>query len=73
RGRVYQWPRNRSFGDGKPRPVVVIAPDAATRLGQQPPGLSAGALGCPPPFTPISWRDRWAASPQLIWRRLPRR
>jgi len=32
RGRIYLWPRNRSFGDGKPRPVVVIAPDAATRL-----------------------------------------
>jgi mRNA-degrading endonuclease toxin of MazEF toxin-antitoxin module len=30
RGRLYHWPRNRSFGDGKRRPVVVIAPDAAT-------------------------------------------
>lgn len=35
RGRVYLWPRNRSFGDGKPRPVVVIAPDAATRHGRR--------------------------------------
>ena len=35
RGRIYLWSRNRSFGDGKPRPVVVIAPDAATR--QRPP------------------------------------
>ena len=31
RGRLYLWPRNRSFGDSKARPVVVIAPDAATR------------------------------------------
>ena len=30
RGRIYRWPRNRSFGDAKARPVVVIAPDAAT-------------------------------------------
>jgi mRNA-degrading endonuclease toxin of MazEF toxin-antitoxin module len=30
RGRLYLWPRNRSFGDSKPRPVLVIAPDAAT-------------------------------------------
>jgi len=30
RGRIYRWPRNRSFGDSKARPVVVIAPDAAT-------------------------------------------
>jgi mRNA-degrading endonuclease toxin of MazEF toxin-antitoxin module len=35
RGRVYLWPRNRSVGDGKPRPVVVIAPDAATRHGRR--------------------------------------
>ena len=35
RGRVYLWPRNRSFGDGKPRPVVVIAPDAATAHGRR--------------------------------------
>lgn len=35
RGRVYLWPRNRSFGDGKPRLVVVIAPDAATRHGRR--------------------------------------
>lgn len=30
RGPLYLWPRNRSFGDSKPRPIVVIAPDAAT-------------------------------------------
>jgi mRNA-degrading endonuclease toxin of MazEF toxin-antitoxin module len=30
RGRLYLWPRNRSFGDSKPRPVLVLAPDAAT-------------------------------------------
>jgi len=30
RGRLYHWPRNRSFGNSKRRPVVVIAPDAAT-------------------------------------------
>ena len=35
RGRLYLWPRNRSFGDGKPRPVVVIAPDVATRHGRR--------------------------------------
>ena len=34
RGRLYRWPRNRSFGDSKPRPVLVIAPDAATRHGR---------------------------------------
>ena len=31
RGRLYRWPCNRSFGDSKQRPVVVIAPEAATR------------------------------------------
>jgi mRNA-degrading endonuclease toxin of MazEF toxin-antitoxin module len=35
RGRLYLWPRNRSFGDSKARPVVVIAPDAATRHGRR--------------------------------------
>jgi len=30
RGRLYHWPRNRSFGDSKRGPVVVIAPEAAT-------------------------------------------
>ena len=30
RGRLYRWPRNRAFGDSKQRPVLVIAPDAAT-------------------------------------------
>ena len=31
RGRLYLWPRNRSLGDSKARPVLVIAPDVATR------------------------------------------
>lgn len=35
RGRLYRWPRNRSFGDTKPRPVLVIAPDAATSRNQR--------------------------------------
>ena len=35
RGRLYLWPRNRSFGDSKARRVVVIAPDAATRHGRR--------------------------------------
>ncbi len=35
RGRLYLWPRNRSFGDSKPRPVLVIAPDAATSRSQR--------------------------------------
>jgi mRNA-degrading endonuclease toxin of MazEF toxin-antitoxin module len=35
RGRLYIWPRNSDFGDCKPRPVVVIAPDAATRHGRR--------------------------------------
>lgn len=35
RGRLYLWPRNRSCGDSKARPVVVIAPDAATRHGRR--------------------------------------
>jgi mRNA-degrading endonuclease toxin of MazEF toxin-antitoxin module len=30
RGRIYGWPRNRPFGDSKARPVLVVAPDAAT-------------------------------------------
>jgi len=34
RGRLYLWPRNRSCGDSKARPVVVIAPYAATRHGR---------------------------------------
>jgi mRNA-degrading endonuclease toxin of MazEF toxin-antitoxin module len=32
RGRIYRWARNRSLGDAKARPVIVIAPDAATQL-----------------------------------------
>ncbi len=52
RGRLYRWPRNRAFGDSKPRPVLVIAPDAATRHGRRwvvlplstEPGLSANPL-----------------------------
>ena len=35
RGRLYTWPRNRAFGDSKARPVLVIAPDAATRSSQR--------------------------------------
>ncbi len=35
RGRLYQGPRNRSFGDSKARPVLVNAPDAATRLSRR--------------------------------------
>lgn len=35
RGRLYLWPRNRSFGDSRPRAVVVIAPDGATRRGRR--------------------------------------
>ncbi|MBM5800278.1 MAG: type II toxin-antitoxin system PemK/MazF family toxin [Cyanobacteria bacterium K_DeepCast_35m_m2_023] len=30
RGRIYCWPRDRDLGDSKTRPVLVIAPDAAT-------------------------------------------
>jgi len=32
RGRIYRWARNRSMGDAKARPVIVIAPDAATAV-----------------------------------------
>ena len=32
RGRIYRWARNRSMGDAKARPVIVIAPDAATEV-----------------------------------------
>jgi mRNA-degrading endonuclease toxin of MazEF toxin-antitoxin module len=32
RGRIYRWARNRSIGDAKARPVIVIAPDAATAV-----------------------------------------
>lgn len=35
RGRLYHWPRNRSFGDSKARPVLVLAPDAATLHGRR--------------------------------------
>ena len=35
RGRLYTWPRNRAFGDSKARPVLVIAPDAATRTSDR--------------------------------------
>ncbi|HBH74277.1 MAG TPA: hypothetical protein DDY43_12790 [Synechococcales bacterium UBA10510] len=35
RGRLCLWPRNRSFGDSKARPVVVVAPYAATRHGRR--------------------------------------
>jgi len=35
RGRLYLWPRNRSFGDSKARPVPVIAPDLATGLSRR--------------------------------------
>jgi len=35
RGRIYCWPRNRSFGDSKPRPVLVISPEAATSQSQR--------------------------------------
>jgi mRNA-degrading endonuclease toxin of MazEF toxin-antitoxin module len=35
RGRIYRWPRNRAFGDSKPRPVLVISPDAANRHSQR--------------------------------------
>lgn len=35
RGRIYLWPRNRSFGDSKLRPVLVLVPDAATRHGRR--------------------------------------
>ncbi|MEI6830095.1 MAG: type II toxin-antitoxin system PemK/MazF family toxin [Synechococcaceae cyanobacterium ELA445] len=29
RGQIVRWPRNRSFGDTKARPVLVISPEAA--------------------------------------------
>jgi len=32
RGRIYRWARNPSMGDAKARPVIVIAPDAATAV-----------------------------------------
>ena len=32
RGRIYRWARNRSMGDTKARPLIVIAPDAATAV-----------------------------------------
>ena len=35
RGRLHRWPCNRAFGDSKPRAVLVIAPDAATRHGRR--------------------------------------
>jgi len=35
RGRIYRWPRNRPFGDSKSRPVLVVAPDAATRMSRR--------------------------------------
>ena len=44
RGRIYLWSSNRSFGDGKPRPVVMIAPDAATRHGLRLPSYAMSWL-----------------------------
>ncbi|MFM7312304.1 MAG: type II toxin-antitoxin system PemK/MazF family toxin [Cyanobium sp.] len=52
RGRLYRWPRNRASGDSKSRPVLVLAPDAATRHGRRwvvlplstEPGLAANPL-----------------------------
>ena len=35
RGRLYRWPRNRPFGDSKPRPVLVVSPDAANGASQR--------------------------------------
>lgn len=35
RGRLDLWPRNCSVGDSRAHPVVVIAPDAATRHGRR--------------------------------------
>jgi hypothetical protein len=36
RGRVYLWPRNRSFGVGKPRPVVVLPLSTTAELANNP-------------------------------------
>jgi hypothetical protein len=36
RGRVYLWPHNRSFGDGKPRPVVVLPLSTTAELANNP-------------------------------------
>ena len=59
RGRLYLWPRNRSFGDSKARPVVVIAPDAATRHGRRwvvlPLSTEAQLASNP---LPIPWHHR---------------
>lgn len=35
RGCIFSWPRNRPFGDSKSRPVLLIAPNAATRLSDR--------------------------------------
>jgi len=55
RGRIYRWARNRSIGDAKARPVIVIAPDAATAVLERwvvvpissDPRLKAHALAVP--------------------------
>ena len=36
RGRVYFWPRNRSFGVGKPRPVLVLPLSTTAELANNP-------------------------------------
>ena len=55
RGRLYVWGRNRSFGNSKQRPVLVISPDAATAIRQRWVVM------------PLSSDPRLAASP-LAWR-----
>lgn len=59
RGRLYRWPRNRPFGDSKPRPVLVVSPDAANEASQRrvvvpisrDPRLAELALAVPLPAT----------------------
>jgi hypothetical protein len=45
RGRLYVWGRNRGFGDGKQRPVLVISPDVATAIRQSADLVARGHPG----------------------------
>jgi mRNA-degrading endonuclease toxin of MazEF toxin-antitoxin module len=73
RGRLYRWPRNRAFGDSKQRPVLVIAPDAATSQARRwvvvplssDPRLTGHPLAVALPADPATGLDQ--ASHAMAW------
>jgi mRNA-degrading endonuclease toxin of MazEF toxin-antitoxin module len=73
RGQLWLWSRNRSFGDAKSRPVLLIAPDAATRVSARwvvlplstDPRLALQPLALSLPPTPANGLDQ--SSFVLCW------